>query len=435
MICPICRNTGADWKNVDQFRLKPEGMALCDICGFISYPKKYRSKSEIVAYYKKDYRAPPNASNVHTSIRKVQYHAHFLADVIKEWRAAGRKAVVTDVGSAFGYFLNWIRGELPGSEVCGVELTTSYVRAAWNRYQIKTTDEFDDSRQYDLVASYKSLEHILDPDVELRRYIKALKPDGFLYLSVPLWFEQMKNFGMNGFDLEYYYSPNHINTWTRKHFEGLIRVSGGEIVKQNDSYYEATYLVKRNDALVTDDRSSLFENPEEIIEKMTRLQQASEAYQAGDFRKVLELWPNCPSAWSTHYEMNRKQLHDLGFDYIYKEICVGAIDATGGDADAHWLAADICARYDRYDAAIQHLNEANRLRPNMPHVFGALVNYLGALGKLAKDEKAKVNFFMQARQAARILGEIAPEHKTEALTLELYYDSHVPTPWEQQAAG
>lgn len=435
MQCPICRSAATKWTNVDKFRQKPEGMSLCEACGFISYPDRYKSKSEIIDYYKKEYRSAPQVGSIYTGERKIQYHAHFLAELFNEWRASGRKdIVITDVGSAFGLFLNWARHQLPGADVVGVELTTSYVRNAWHLFQIKSLDEFDDSRKYDLISSYKSLEHILDPDIELRRYISCLKEDGVLYLSVPLWFEQMKNFGQQGFDIEYYYSPNHINTWTRKHFEGLIKVCGGEVVKRNDTYYEATYLVKRNDSLRSDDRSPLHESPATIRGHLERLFEASEAFQVGDFSKVIDRWPNCPPAWSAHYEMNRKSFHERGFEGIYKDFCLPAIAACENDADAHYLTADICARYGQYEKAIGHLDTANRLRPNGPHVFGLLMNCFRALGKISKDEDARLKFYEQSRRCAKILGDISTQHKGEAMTWMMFDNANVPTPWEQSTS-
>ncbi len=42
MRCIVCDNS--NWENVDQFRIKKEGMSLCKSCGFVSYPEKYKKK-------------------------------------------------------------------------------------------------------------------------------------------------------------------------------------------------------------------------------------------------------------------------------------------------------------------------------------------------------------------------------------------------------
>lgn len=430
MICPICRDTNATWQNVDAFRSKEEGMSLCSKCGFTSYPGRYKSKAEIIEYYKKEYRQAPNIGNIYSGERKIQFHAHFLSELMDKWREGNKSLVVTDIGSAFGLFLNWWRHQLPNSEVTGVELTTSYVRNAWHLFQIKSLPEFDTSKKYDLIASYKSLEHILDPDIELQSYIDCLKDDGYLYISVPLWFDDLRNFGNSGFDLEYYYSPNHINTWTRKHFEGLLKACGGEVVKENHTYYNATYLVKRNDSLKTADRSAAFEDPEKIKDHMRRIFAANEAFQIGQYDKAIEAWPNFPLAWTSHYEHARKSYHDLGFEKIYTEFCQKALAACNEDADIHFLIADICARYDEYEKAIKHLNVTNKLRPNQPHIFSLLSNSFRAMGKAAKEPADKIKFFEQSRQCAKIMGEVASQCKGEAMTWMMFDNANIPTPFE-----
>lgn len=434
MQCPVCRSPEPKWKNVDEFRLKPEGMSLCMGCGFISYPAKYRTKAEILAYYRKEYRAAPNVNGIYTGERKIHYHGHFLADLFAKWREEKRQAIVADVGSAFGMFLNWVRHQLPGADVIGVELTTSYVRNAWHLFKVKTIEDFDDTRHYDLISSYKSLEHILDPDVELRRYIRSLKDDGYLYLGVPIWFEALRNFGSTGFDLEYYYSTNHINTWTRKHVEGLIKACGGEVVKENRTFYDTVYLIKRNDALIPEGRDHCKEDPGVILSHLKRAFEAGVAYQEGNYAKVIETWPNCPPAWNAHYEMNRKLLHEKGFEYIYGEIIENGLASTDEDAEVHCLAADICARYEQYERAIEHISRANELRPNQPAVFALLSNCYRSLSKSAKAPEAKVKFLEQAREAARLLGEIATQHKGEAMTWMMHDNAHIPTPWESEGA-
>jgi tetratricopeptide (TPR) repeat protein len=207
-------------------------------------------------------------------------------------------------------------------------------------------------------------------------------------------------------------------------------VCGGEIVKENRTYYETTWLIKRNDALLSDDRSGLYEDPAVIRGYLKTFFEAHEALSVGDYGKVIELWPNCPSAWVGHYEMNRKALHEKGFDFIYNEICLKGLDATGEDADLHYLCADVAARYDEYERAIAHLKRANELRPNMPNVFALLSNCFRSLAKVSKEPEIKIKFYQQARHASQILGEIAAQHKGEALTWVMFDNSNIPTPWE-----
>ena len=103
--CVVC-DTKGDWEKVDQYRLKPSGMHICKNCGFVFYPEKYMSEDEAKAYYKEDYRKPPNVGNAFTGQRKLHMHSHFLSDIMQKWKDEGKeKPVVCDVGAAYGMFL------------------------------------------------------------------------------------------------------------------------------------------------------------------------------------------------------------------------------------------------------------------------------------------------------------------------------------------
>lgn len=430
MQCPICRGE-EKWKNIDEFRVKPEGMSMCETCGFISYPKRYKTKEEILKYYETDYRNAPSANNIFTGERKLHYHAHFLVDVFNAWRAEGKtKPVYSDIGAAFGMTLNWLRGHFPEADLNGVELTKSFVRNAWHMFQVRLDKDFDDSKEYDLILSYKSLEHIMDPDVELRRYIKALKPDGYLYISVPLWFESMRNFGLSGFDTEYYYSPDHINTWSKKQFEGLLKVCGGKIVKVNRTYYGDSYLVQRDDSLLSSNRQECYEDPSAIMENLKKIFAANEAYQTQNFAEAIKIWPNFPSAWFNYYEMNRKQLHELGFEFIDKEVIDASIAACPNEADMRRFSADICTRYERYEEALEHLRIRNEMTPGMPDTFSMFGTIFRELSKRAKSPADKVRFLKEAKNVTEILKQVSSQTYAEAMNWIMLDNSKIPTQFE-----
>lgn len=430
MQCPICRGP-ENWKNVDEYRIKPEGMSLCMTCGFISYPSKYKTKEEILEYYRNDYRKAPSASNIFTGERKLHYHAHFLEEILSAWKREGKNPVYCDVGAALGMTLNWLRGHFPNADLNGVELTRGFVRNAKHLFGFDLKEDLDESKEYDLILSYKTLEHILDPDVELKRYIKALKPDGYLYISVPIWFGPLVNFGVGGFDIEYYYSPDHINTWTLKHFEGLLKACGGEIVKVNRTYYGDSYLVKRNEWLATESREGCYDDPEKILENLKKVFEVYECTAAGDYSKPIKIWPNFPSGWATYYEANRKQLDTLGFDYIYKEVLLKAIEACPTESDVHRLAADVCTRYEQYEKALEHLKIRNQMSPNMPDTFVMVATCFREMGKRASSKEDRIKFIKEARNSTEILKSISSQAYAEAMNWIMLDNSKIPTDSER----
>lgn len=432
MECPICRTKEPKWENVDKFRIKPEGMSICMECGFVSYPDLYKTKDEIIKYYEKEYRSSPQTGNLYSGQRKLHYHMAFLEKTLKKWQAEKRKdLVVSDVGAAFGMFLNWIKSFFPEADINGVELTQSFVRNAWHLYNIKLEKDFDGGKKYDLISSYKSIEHIMDPDVELTRYISALKDDGILYLSSPIWFRTLCNFGTRGWDIEYYYHTNHINVWNKDQLEALIKVCGGEIIKENNTLYESTYLIKRNDSFKTDDRSSLKQDPKKIMTNMQRIFAANEAYETTHYSDAIKIWPNFPYAHVARYEHNRKKYNDLGFDAIYNGIIKEALESCPDEADMQYLAADICMRYNKYDEAIKHLKTCQEMRPNTPGVFTALSNAFRTLGERSIEEKDKIKFFIESREASQILKDVSLQNFVDATNWIMFDNSKIPTPFEE----
>ena len=434
--CPICR-THPTWKNVDHFRTKPGGMALCTSCGFITYPDRIARKDEILKHYEEEYRKAPTVDNVFTGQRKNQYHGAFLASVFEKWKEEGNDTpVATDIGSAFGFFLQWLRAGFPRADLYGVELTKGFVRNAWHEFQIKSLPEFDASKKYDLISSYKSLEHIVDPDVELHRYIACLKDDGFLYLGVPIWFEVAKNFGMGNFTLDYYYDPAHINVWSRRHVEGLIKACGGEIVKENRTMYDTVYLIQKAATSLLapgSERQACYVDPLEVEKNMNALFVAHDCFEAQKVDEAIAAWPNYPQAWVTKYEMGRQYYHSLGLDGIMAELINPMIEACPGDADIHFVAGDIFLRYEAFDLALKNFDLANRLKPNQANVLMKTADCYRMVAKRSKDPNEKIELIKMARDATRLARNFDASVYREATTLIMQDNAYLPTPFEGKA--
>jgi len=156
-----------------------------------------------------------------------------LLKLLKKWKDEGKPKEVFEEGSAFGMVLNEIKTAVPNLNVSGSEWGQKFRRNAYHEYGIALGDKFDDSKKHDLIISYKVAEHMIDADKELRKYAENLTEEGLLYISVPAWFDKMTNFGVSGWSIEYYYHPDHINVWTKKLFETVLKKAGLEIVKQN----------------------------------------------------------------------------------------------------------------------------------------------------------------------------------------------------------
>jgi len=431
MICVICENDS--WENVDELaRFKPEGMAICTHCGFISYPDKYKSEEEIKEYYRKNYRQAPNANNLYSGQRKLHYHNDFLSDVYKEFNANpdNKDLNVFEIGAAFGMTLHNIRNQVPHANIFGTELTESYRKNAFQEFGIQLEEDFDQSRKYDLLISYKVAEHQLDIHKRMQEYVSCLKDEGYFYISVPCWFDTLENFGAPGFDLNYYYDTNHINVWTRKHFEGLLEKSNLEIVKQDHICYGSTYLCKRRKEVPIDKIkphlvSDFYENPEEIKKKLATIKQVYILSQESRYEEALALWPNYPIGQMNRFELIRKDAFKKGWDYLKKECIDRAIKSCPLSPDIFSFAADVALRSKKFTECIEYVNKFLEARPSSPQGYMLLINCMREMALNAKDEKERSHYFRQARDVARTLNGTSLQNQKESLDLIYLFNSRI----------
>jgi SAM-dependent methyltransferase len=428
MRCPICSTEGGNWENVDEFRHKPEGMSLCNVCGFVTYPDRVKKGEELKEFYREEYRDVPTVQNIYSGQRKLHYHGNFLRPLFDRWKLEKKKPVVGEIGSAFGMFLDWFRKIYPGAQVFGTELTLSYRRVAKHFYGLDLAEDFDTSRKYDLICSYKVAEHMPDFDRELVKYREALAPGGHLYISVPCWFDIMHNFGAGGFSIEYYYHPNHINVWTRRVFEGLLARAGFEIVQQDHSMYDDTYLCKVN--LEKQKEEPVYEDPKMVREALTRIKQASLAFDSSEFDRAVELWPNFPDAHVGRYETLRAKLHKAGWEAIQKDVIDRALEACPGNPALFVLAADLAMRYGKWQLAMDYLGKELELRPNDPQGLTLLGTCFRQMADATDDPADKVRFRTEARDVMKYLKTTSQQCQPEAITWELNDCAAIPLPSE-----
>jgi len=430
--CPVCDTVGK-WKNVDQYRKKAEGMHLCEHCGMVFYPEKYMSETEAKAYYENDYRKPPNWGNLTTGLRKVEMHRHFLNDLMTKWKTDKNDApVVSDIGAAYGLFLNWVKSHFPDADVSGTEFAKAYRRNAYHEFGIELTKDFDMTKKYDLIASFKVAEHQLDVKKRLREYVECLKPDGLMYISVPTWFDKMTNFGLDGFDLEYYYHPDHINVWTKTLFETVLKKVGLEIVKFDDVMYDETYLCKRNDSLI--EAFPLYEDAKDIEQRLANIQKADKAYETRDFEAAIKYFPNFFEAHQARYEITRKKPHEgqevEPLKYIEENYLKPCFDACGDSLNALRFATDIYMRYDDFAEAIKYIEQSLKVRPNNGSFLMALSHCYRQLALRTKDTKQKLDLLTQARDVSKYIRDVDIQSKVESTNWIYQTNSELPTPNE-----
>lgn len=438
MECVICQSN--DWENVDFARVKAAGMCMCKTCGFISYPEKWKTEEEIKAYYRKGYRPPPSHKNIYSGQRKLHLHEAFLGDLFREWQEKELTPTVGEIGAAFGMTLHLVKRFFPNADVTGTELTTSFRRVAYQEFGIELTEDFDYQKKYDLLISYKVAEHQLDIHKYLKRYADCLNPGGLFYISVPTWFHELSNFGMQGFDLEYYYDPAHINVWTREHFEYLLSKCGLAIVKEDHAMYGNTYLCKRVEPFGPDESVSLteyFENknvgPIAIKGILEKVKIAHEAWKAQDFHTALATWKNLPVAWLGFYEMNRQTMHQQGWEFTKAELIDKALKECPHSIDILVLCADIAMRFGRLEAAEDYIQAGLAMKPKNPVNIGQMCNLVREFALRAESPKEKMALWKEARAWANELRTSSMQNFGDGTDLAFQFASQIPCPSEFKA--
>lgn len=359
MRCISCEQD--NWENVDQFRMKPEGMSICKSCGFVSYPARFKTEEEIKAHYRTEARTMPNVKNIYTGQSKLNYHRAMLSKYIQKWNEEKKHITVFETGSAMGLFLNWLRHEIKSCDVNGSELALAYRRVAFHEYNLNLSEDFDYTKKYDLIASYKVAEHQFDVDKKLRSYVECLKDDGIFYIGVPTWFGTLHNFGLGGLDIEYYYHPDHINAWTITCFENLLKKVGLEIIEADHFMYDDVYICKRNDSLMAEYKP--LDEYKANKENLDKIKKAWDMYSEGKFKESIQHWQNNPMAYINMLETSRVDLHKRGLEAIEKDFIEPMLADCKREVTVIQSAADIYMRYKSLEKAVKLLNEALEKRP------------------------------------------------------------------------
>lgn len=142
---------------------------------------------------------------------------------------------VLDIGSAWGEFLIHFG---PGSK--GVEVlpeSINFSRAiGLDVSDYNFEDEWrENSESFDIVWCSNVLEHVVAPHLLLKRFHDALKPDGLIFIRVPIIPSNWLYLKLNKILLGFlgYEAAQHINAFTRKTAEFTVNRAGFKIIESN----------------------------------------------------------------------------------------------------------------------------------------------------------------------------------------------------------
>jgi len=303
--CCICNKE--DWEDLDYIRNheqwykmdmrnddEPVGFKVCRNCGYVTY--NYIDKDRLSEIYNRQ-RQIMSSANIPTCNRKNLYHKTFLDDCEdKGFLNLKSNLKCLDVGMAQGAFLNLLHEEygIKKSNLYGTEWSESFKNFGKYEYGINASKEIDRTIQYDFISYYHVLEHIQNPVQELMDIRSNLKDDGFLYLSVPVWFESLEEFsGPILSSFENLYHVNHCCVFSKNSLLNVLRKTGFEIIHDNSDLYAYTILLKKVDPK----DEVIKENYQEIKTDLENQKEAIELCNLAKYDEAMKVYPNFPDVY------------------------------------------------------------------------------------------------------------------------------------------
>ncbi len=169
---------------------------------------------------------------------------------------AGKK--VLDIASGAGFGSKMLK-DIGAAQVIGVDIAPESIAYAQEHYGTPgvsfhqgDAEKFEWPELFDVIVTYETIEHVPHPDVFLKRLRQLIKPDGQLFLSVPLGetrhidpyhlhaFDQEEIFQMMeaaGFDLQGY----RVEPWkcTRKDAKQMRETNPGTAASWRDLLFSS----------------------------------------------------------------------------------------------------------------------------------------------------------------------------------------------------
>lgn len=185
---------------------------------------------------------PPNLLNYVTDRKGLAWYLKRKLDTRMVQKIVGSREItsILDVGCADGELMKVLR-DLWGDKVVieGTEIAptaTSRCGKVANRIlygEVKAIQH--DLAKYDLIFMQQVVEHLINPEQDLRILLAHLNPNGLLVVETPLqgsWdyriFQCLAPGVWEGFHI-----PRHFNVWSQFGFSEVIERVGGEIVEIN----------------------------------------------------------------------------------------------------------------------------------------------------------------------------------------------------------
>lgn len=315
--CPIC--DVEDWGYFDTYRdqkywydrdflvkNEPVGFKICKNCSFVTYD--YIGLDRLKERYDRA-RITFDPSTIITCNRKNLYHELFFSDFFKGQDIS--HYMVLDVGAAQGAMLDWFGKEynIPRENLYGTEFSKAFMTFGKHEYGLNMYQDLCDditSRQYDLISYYHVLEHVQWPYDELVKIKKLLKPGGYLYISIPTWFNWLQESSLEPVStMEYYYHLNHVNVFTNNSFMNLLKKANLKVLKVDQVIYGYTVMCQVDESIKLDKIE--VDDIDDIKRQFEAQTKALSLFKEKKYEDALKVYPRFPEAYIA-LSINQKNL-------------------------------------------------------------------------------------------------------------------------------
>ncbi|MBM09237.1 MAG: hypothetical protein CMF69_06635 [Magnetovibrio sp.] len=189
--CNSCRGNNLEhvFSNLNRpsprFTDQPTKVLICRDCGLVSLDMRKLRADDLGTYYStfNHFEQPGQLVEEHRPLREGQ--VQWILDRVSHNRVRG---TALDIGCGAGYVL-YLLNEA-GYTVNGVDYSPAMIRHLQTLYQFEGfqgafSQALVKNRTYDLITSFKVLEHLMDPSGAVSDMAACLNDEGYLVIEVP----------------------------------------------------------------------------------------------------------------------------------------------------------------------------------------------------------------------------------------------------------
>ena len=158
--------------------------------------------------------------------RNIEKNFKRKINLIKKYISSGN---LLEIGSAYGFFLNLIKNQfnIMGFEIC--KDAANYAKYNFDINLIsKEFNTYNFNKSFDLICMWDVIEHLINPDIIIKKISQVIKPGGYLFLSTGDISRIVPSLRKEKWRL--IHPPSHIHYFSKKTLELILKNHGFSII-------------------------------------------------------------------------------------------------------------------------------------------------------------------------------------------------------------